>query len=172
MPHDARALANEFIQRGSEQQRAFTHLQIQKLIYYCQGWMLGIYGEPIIQQDIIAWKHGPVIRSVFDALNRHGATPVKPIRSVKRPEFTPQENWIIDQALEIYGGYSGIQLSTMTHTPGSPWEQTTSEKGEGAVISNELLKSTFHKMYAKRLERINQTHESLEKAHMEYRGIR
>ena len=44
--HDARNVANEFIRRASESGDQFTHLQVQKLVYYAHAWMLGLYGRP------------------------------------------------------------------------------------------------------------------------------
>ena len=79
MAHDARDVANEIIERGAESHRAFTHLQIQKLVYYCHGWMLGVYGEPMLTQDVSAWDHGPVIAELYHELKQYGREPVYPI---------------------------------------------------------------------------------------------
>ena len=42
-----------------------SNLKLQKLLYYVQGWHLGIYGEPVFSQPIQAWIHGPVVPYVF-----------------------------------------------------------------------------------------------------------
>jgi len=31
---------------------------------------------------------------------------------------------VVDQALEKYGHLSGLQLSSLTHQPGAPWDVT------------------------------------------------
>ena len=155
MAHDARAIANEIIRRGIRQQRAFTHLQIQKLVYYCQGWMLGIFNEPMIKQDIVAWRYGPVVRQLYNALSRHGDRPVSPIRLVRRPELTPQQSLIIDQVMDQYAGHSGVTLSEMTHQPGTPWDKTIRDRGEGQVIESGLIKAHFDEKYEKHLNDYN-----------------
>ena len=58
MAHDARDIANEIIRRGEDQGWLFTHLQVQKLVYYCHAWMLGVHGRPLATQEVTAWRYG------------------------------------------------------------------------------------------------------------------
>ena len=169
MAHDSKALANEVIRRGEKRGLTFTHLQVQKLVYYCHGWMLGIYGEPMIKQDIRAWKYGPVEVSLFHALKKHGPNKIEqPIWLARRQQFSPREKLVIDQSLEIYGILDGMFLSEMTHAPGSPWDEVMKDKGEGAIIPNELIESEFKEKFDRHLKRTGQTRDSLEKMYMEH----
>ena len=160
MSHDAKALANEIMWRGSRQHRSFTHLQIQKLIYYCHGWMLGIYDKPMIEQEIQAWEHGPVIEPLYRALKKHGSGPVRFIPGVRDEDFSPNESAVVDQVLRVYGHNSGVELSDMTHVEGSPWHQTIKDKGtkKGTVVDNSVIKETFQAKYRRHLERTGQQH--------------
>lgn len=52
-----------------EQRRARGHstttFTLQKLLYYTQAWMLVTTGEPLFEDRIVAWRHGPVIPNVW-----------------------------------------------------------------------------------------------------------
>ncbi len=39
-----------------------THLKLQKLIYYVQGFALVILKTPLFNERMEAWPHGPVVR--------------------------------------------------------------------------------------------------------------
>ena len=71
MKHDARSVANEIIRHAHDDGKSVTHLQVQKLVYYCHAWMLGLYGEPLLKQPVEAWEYGPVIRAIYDSLRQY-----------------------------------------------------------------------------------------------------
>ena len=151
MPHDARDIANELIRRGTENHRVFTHLQIQNLVYYCHAWMLAIYGEPIVNQEVAAWEHGPVIVDLYHALRKYGRDQVQVIPRIRRETYEPKENGIIDAVLHQYGGLSGVELSSLTHAASSPWDETVRKQGKrrNIVIPNDLIKSHYGDTYQK-----------------------
>jgi uncharacterized phage-associated protein len=39
-----------------------THLKLQKLVYYAQGFHLGLFDKPLFEEPIEAWAHGPVVQ--------------------------------------------------------------------------------------------------------------
>lgn len=45
-------------------QGPMTGYQVQKLLYYCQAWNLAVNGEPLFDDEIKAYEHGPVVPSV------------------------------------------------------------------------------------------------------------
>ena len=149
MVHEARDVANEIIKRGADEHRIFTHLQIQKLVYYCHGWMLGLCEKPMIAQSVSAWKHGPVVEDLYQRLKQYGRDQVYPIPRVRGVPYSAEENHIINEVLRVYGGYSGGQLSGMTHAVGSPWHQTMTTLGNRSTISNDLIEDYFKAEYEK-----------------------
>ena len=149
MAHSAKAIANEIIRRGEEQHRVFTHLQIQKLVYYCHAWMLGIFDKPMVKESITAWKYGPVIQPLYKALSRHGSDRVLPIEGVRRASLSSDENDIVNAVIERYGGFSGIHLSRLTHAVGSPWHQTIDRTGSGGRIDDDLIREFYKNEYTR-----------------------
>ena len=76
MEHDARSVANELIRRAHDSGRDINPMQALKLTYYCHGWMLGLYHEPLLQQAVEAWRYGPVVPEVYHSLRRYGGEPI------------------------------------------------------------------------------------------------
>ena len=146
--HDARAIANALISRGIDSGTPRDPLQIIKLTYLCHGWMLGLYHRPMSKQDVEAWRYGPVIPVVYHGVKRYGRNPVRslirgPFIRVVDAEFDELEDDLIDQVLDVYGGFSGIDLSMMTHARGTPWYAVWNREGKNAVIPNSMIEEHF-----------------------------
>ena len=123
--HDARHVANEFIRLGREMDNPFTHLQIQKLVYFAHGWMLALYDRPLIKQGFEAWRYGPACRALYSALAMYGKQRIRDVVLVNGEvfgdDFSQEELDLIRQVSKVYGQFSGIQLSRLTHEAGTPW---------------------------------------------------
>ena len=150
MSHDVKAVANVMIEKGLKDGNPLTPLQIIKLTYLCQAWMLGMFGKRMFTQDIEAWQYGPVIADVYQRVKNNGGLPVrKPIRASSE-SFNEDEQHILDQVYKVYGGWTGFKLSQLTHVLGSPWFETKQENPfeRNAVIPEHLIRE----YYARKLE--------------------
>jgi uncharacterized phage-associated protein len=67
--NSAIAVANWFIEQNRIAPSDLTHLKIQKMLYFAQGWHLAYFDVPLFEDPIEAWKYGPVVRPVYRALN-------------------------------------------------------------------------------------------------------
>ena len=143
MNHDARAVANRLIEKGRDADRPLTSLQIIKLVYFCHGWMLGLYHKPLIKQDVEAWLYGPVVAEVYRGLKKCGGHPVTTILDVPEEEFDGLEADLIKQVHEKYGPLNGMVLSQLTHAPGTPWYLVWHGKERNKVIPNELIETHY-----------------------------
>lgn len=128
VPYPPSAVANFFLAKSDE----ITQMKLHKLLYYAQGWHLAVVGKPLLNETITAWKHGPVVPSLYYDLKKFGARPIdrltRAIDSQTRAQYTPQidaDDHLVRGLLEriwgVYGALSGKQLSQMTHAPDSPW---------------------------------------------------
>ena len=59
-------VADFFINLASADQDSLTHLKLQKLCYYAQGWHLALQGKPLFAARLEAWAHGPVAPVLYD----------------------------------------------------------------------------------------------------------
>ena len=146
MSHDARAVANVMIEKGIKEGNPLTPLQIIKLTYMCQAWMLAMFGKRMFRQEVQAWEHGPVIPDVYHSVKKDGENPVKKrIKRVEDERFDSEETHILNEVYEVYGHWTGFQLSNTTHLPGTPWYKTRSKHplGRSVVIPQDLIEDYY-----------------------------
>lgn len=114
--------------------------KIQKLLYYCQGWHLAHYGEPMFEERIEAWKDGPVVASHW-ADERHDLPAPRP------REVSASHADVIEYVVQRYGSETGAQLIERTHTE-DPWRSIVGSTGAAGVkpsptIDHESLRAFF-----------------------------
>ena len=121
----ALAVADFFLRKTEEIGKVLTPLQLIKIVYLAHGWFLGLYGRPLLDEAVQAWKYGPVIPSVYHAVKIFGNSGISVsfLKRYRSERFSPEEENIMEQTLDIYGGYSGLQLSSLTHQEGTPWKE-------------------------------------------------
>jgi uncharacterized phage-associated protein len=106
---------------------AITPLKLQKLVYYAQGWYMAFKGEPLFQEDIKAWDHGPVVPDIYYEYKHLGYLTIhpKPFENKVNGKrtFTKQQLEILDDVWEAYGEYDGKYLEELTHQE-DPWLYT------------------------------------------------
>ena len=70
--YDPIAVANFFIQKSIETGLEVTPMKLLKLVYIAHGWSLGLFGEPLIDEAVVAWTYGPVIPDLYKVLKDYG----------------------------------------------------------------------------------------------------
>ena len=139
-------IANKFITLGNQHHNPLTHMQLQKLTYIAHGYYLALTGKPLLNECVSAWKYGPVIPGMYDAFKDYGN---KPVTNVAVAPFggivtmDPQAESIIGAVYKFYGSKNGIELSTLTHMPGTPWSQAYNGIGS-SIISNDAMNAYYH----------------------------
>lgn len=143
--YPATSVADYIIKKASEQNRGLTPLQVIKLVYLCHGWMLGLYGKPLIRECVEAWRYGPVVRDLYRAVRTFKGEPVPAGTrlSVETTHFEEDEKNIMDQVVEIYKDFSGTELSTLTHRENTPWYRVWHKNIANSIIGNESIKAHF-----------------------------
>ncbi|MBQ7609075.1 MAG: SocA family protein [Desulfovibrionaceae bacterium] len=154
----ALAVANAFIERGVAHKNPPTQMKLQKLMYFAHGWHLALYDTPLVDQPFYAWQYGPVIPSVYHefkmfgtlGIDRMGLEYVGTEKGVLwfSPQIEPEkaiENALIDRIWEVYGIYSGTQLSKITHLDDSPWKKVRDENlgVRDIIIPDDLIRDYF-----------------------------
>lgn len=127
---------------------AVTPMQLIKMVYVAHGYMLGRYGEPLLEEPVEAWRYGPVVRSVYEAVRQYQSSPVRAVSGAQRwrQRFTDDELEVMDDVAEIYGNVDGISLSAATHKPDTPWSRTWERNGQNSFISNDLIENFYVKI--------------------------
>lgn len=160
MAYDAKAIANYFLELAKQQGKTIDPMAIQKLVYFAHGWNLALFDRPLITDRIKAWDYGPVISSLYGEFKEFGNGPITRLaRSYEFKEnlkltviipsindYRDSANYEVTKSLlnrvwEVYGDFSAIQLSNMTHEDGSPWSTARRENKE--IIDDEVIKRYF-----------------------------
>jgi uncharacterized phage-associated protein len=116
-----------------------TPLKLQKLLYYAQGLHLAMAdGEPLFAESLCAWKHGPVVKSIYLRYRRCEHRPIDPPARLHVDKYPPETSEILDAVYSNYGQFSAKKLEDMTHEE-PPWRATPQSR----VISSELLAEFF-----------------------------
>ena len=127
-----------------------TPMHVIKLVYLCHGWTLGLYDRPLITEPVEAWRYGPVVPSTYHTYKAFGGSPITVVPTDCSTHMTDQQNSLVGAVLDAYSEYTPLQLSDITHQPGTPWYETYFRWGEGCIIPNELIRDFYrNRAYAK-----------------------
>jgi uncharacterized phage-associated protein len=146
--HPSTVIANRLLELARAAGDTLTPMQLIKLVFMCHGWMLGLYGRPLIREEVQAWRYGPVIPELYQHVRRYRSGPVTAMlpHHHGRRHLHPLEDDLIQQVYRLYGGLDGVTLSKMTHEAGSPWDQTWQPGAPNLVISNDLIENYYGAM--------------------------
>lgn len=130
-----------------------THLRLQKLLYYVQGWSLANRNKPMFPDSIEAWAHGPVVKSVWNEFKRFGSDVIPVGTTSGVVGLSKDEMEFISSVWAAYRGYSAISLREMTHAE-RPWIEARKGVSETArssrLISRETMKTYFRSLRSSR----------------------
>jgi uncharacterized phage-associated protein len=118
-----------------------SNMKLQKLLYYAQGTYLAIVGTALFDDPIVAWKHGPVVETVYHEYKAYGSSGIE-YDGCDLPEFDDNAVSILEQVYDVFGQYSAWKLREMTHNE-DPWNIT--EQGE--IIDLSIIKDFFIRNY-------------------------
>jgi uncharacterized phage-associated protein len=151
--YDARTIANEFLRQAKDVGTTLTNMELQKLVYIAHGYSLALLHRPLIKQHVEAWRYGPVIPDLYRELRQYGAGVVtQPINVPSAEQLSETDTALVRSVLEAYGGFSGSQLSTMTHREGTPWKQIyqPNVSFNNEIIPDNLIKEHYLKLLNER----------------------
>lgn len=138
-------VANFFIELANNvPEECMTNLRVNKLVYYAQGWALAKLGRPLFNEDIQAWKLGPVIPSVYQAFKPCGSDIIRNAEGDNTYDmFTSEELDVLLEVFRTYGQYTTYKLINMTHEKGTPWDIVYSEDTLNIPIPQESMREYF-----------------------------
>ena len=131
-----------WLRRGTET----TPMHVLKLVYISHGWTLGLYGRSLINEPAEAWRYGPVVPSVYHRYKSFRGDPITTEPVDRSDAFDDEQRDVIQQVHEVYGDFTALQLSALTHKPGTPWDVTYREYGAGVIIRNELIRDYYKRL--------------------------
>ena len=146
--HNPLSIANYFISTSG----GMHLLKLVKLCYISHGYCLALLDKPLVNETVEAWKYGPVFPTIYDRFKGNGF--IIETAKVKEEQFNESEKEIMQAVYENYSGLSGVELSTLTHSKGTPWYIAWHEEG-GKKYLNYPIKNEKIKRYYKNLRHEN-----------------
>lgn len=146
------AIANYFVGKSLETGIEMTPMKLVKLTYISHGWHLGLKKQPLINEATEAWRYGPVVPSVYNKFKVYGSAQIKALETNISSKVIEIEDKtlsvFLDEVWNVYKGYNGLQLSTLTHQPNTPWDIVYNQRGgkdsdTNMIIPNELIQKHY-----------------------------
>lgn len=165
--YDPIAIANHFLDLGKQDKIGIDPLKLQKILFIAHGWHLAVHNTALVREPVGVWKFGPVIESVYHEFKRFGSAPIteKGTRPYKfdretvvfyEPEIGSHEKNLrefLGRVWEGYNKYTGLQLTYITHRPGTPWSDA---KNLGMPqIPSEIIRN-YYKLKVKKPPEVEQ----------------
>jgi uncharacterized phage-associated protein len=150
------AVANYFFKRAQMDLTVLTPLQILKLVYIAYGWVLAVLNRDLFDEPIQAWKHGPVVPSIYHEFKHYGSGPIGQLSvevhvdgRIDIPEISKNEIpvlHVLDKVWSVYGGVTGPALVGLTHRPGTPWSKCYRDGERHLEIPREIIKEHYQQI--------------------------
>ena len=118
-----------------------SNLKLQKLLYYSQGAHLALHGEPLFDDAIKAWQHGPVVPSVWHDYKGYGSSEITEDIDEDFSDFPAEVQETLAEVYDVFGQFSAWKLRNMTHEE-TPW-QAAWAKGSGSTITQDSMREYF-----------------------------
>ena len=125
-------IANFFILKHLEDKRCpIGPLKLQKMVYICYGWYWALLKKELFEDEIQAWRYGPVIPMVWHAFKPQRAEISKTYDIVQgeipktydivQGEFDADTQQVLKGIYNAYINQSNNQIIAICHAPGTPW---------------------------------------------------
>jgi len=121
---DCLIAARYFIARAYEDrvEAEMTNMKVQKLLYYAQSLNLALYDEPLFEEEIQAWRYGPVCPPAYRFYSDFEAKQLPIPRKESLSQLPPEKQELLEEIWECFGHYHAYQLSNMAHEE-LPWKK-------------------------------------------------
>ena len=119
-----------------------SNLKLQKLLYYAQGYRVALCGveSPLFNDKIYAWKHGPVVKSVYNHYAHYESAAILP--ESKPVSINEETKAFLNEIYRVFGRYSAWVLRDMTHKE-APWVDNYKPSEKNVEIPLTDLKKYF-----------------------------
>lgn len=135
--------------------RGLETVKLQKLLYFIQGWSLASWDKPAFEEEIQAWKLGPVVPEVYKHHASKAFVGKDSDLGGSTDRLSQGENSLVDFVVANYGSVGAFDLADYTHEPNSPWFRATfPEGGQGAVFYAPIPQEDIKRYFLSEAKRI------------------
>jgi len=147
-------IANFFLDKSKQDSIPVTQMKLMKLVYIGYGWVYAVLDKKLFDEPILAWQHGPVIRSLYDEFKHFGSREInKPavefdfdnaeLTTPKISDDDSQIQLVLEKVWDVYKRFSASSLRQKTHEAGTPWSTTYDSGVPDLIIDNDKIRNHF-----------------------------
>lgn len=150
--YDALDIANYIVNYSIECDCPVSNLKLQKLLYYVQAASLVKTGSSIFNDNISAWRYGPVVESVYHNFKVYVNKPIDERIITKfvffdfmaTKEYDPKkiikknDRMLIENIVDSYRDKSAMYMVRKTHSE-DPWKNAF-RAGEDYIKTEDMRK--------------------------------
>ncbi len=147
-------VANYFLDKASNEGIDVSPMKLVKLVYIAYGWYIALTGERLFDEKIQAWKHGPVVSSIYHEFKKFGSSAINcrsyelDMKSLKVvvPRINEDKEdmlLILSKVWAAYRSFTGWHLSEKTHEDGSPWHKVYNAEKRDTILKDDDIKAHY-----------------------------
>lgn len=138
-----------------------TNMKVQKLLYYLQCLHLALYNEPLFNEEIQAWRYGPVCPPAYRFYSNFEAQQLPIPSSEFLLEIPDEKKQLLEEVWEYFGHYHAYWLSGMTHLE-FPWKKARKGLPSDASSTAPILLEDMKALGHQKLDLIEREHPEYE----------
>lgn len=145
MSYSSITIANHFIKNSVREDNILTHVKLMGLVYLAQGWHLGFFNKPLINEKIIIGHYNPyfiklAVKIKNMQLIRNKIINIPALFGFQR--LNKDTKNFLDIVWDNYKKLSSVELMLMITQKSTPWRIS---KSLNHNIVNESLIHTYFK---------------------------
>lgn len=158
MSYKAIDVARYIVNYSNDMEYGITHLKLQKMLYFVQGYFFMDKGSECFSDEMEAWGLGPVVRNVWEEFKSSGSANIQKIHSILIFD-TPGDVWSvrripyintikdredlrrINEVVDLFKNYSASRMVDITHSQ-KPWKSVYVPH-KNNIIPKEIIKEYF-----------------------------
>lgn len=163
MTYTPQHVANFMLEKGEVDGIPITPLKLVKLVYIALGWHIALTGKLLFEEPVEAWKHGPVVPSVYHEFKHFKSGPISEKSSnfdldsfefttPKIPSGDETTNLILSKVWAAYKRFSAWDLRNKTHESGGPWSKVYKPNKPNVVMENDDIQAHYKQRIAEYID--------------------
>ncbi|NEO89157.1 MAG: DUF4065 domain-containing protein [Moorea sp. SIO3G5] len=138
-----------------------TNMKLQKLLYYAQSLHLALYDQPLFDEEIQAWRYGPVCPRAYWFYSEFEAKQLPIPKKDFLSNIPDDKIEPLEETWAYLRGYHAFRLSNMTHVE-FPWQNARKGLPSDASSTEPILREDMKALGEQKLDEIEREHPAYE----------
>jgi len=140
----ANQVAEYFIWLCNQSGSFISNLKLQKILYYAQGWHLGLCEKKLFNDTFQAWVHGPAIPHIYGKYKKFG---YQPIPGAEKPKLNEGVEAFLKEIADVILPIDAYELELATHRE-PPWIIARKGLPPDAPCKNEISENDMRDYFS------------------------